>query len=494
MRLPLGRSLVPLLLLSLAACAAHDKAGDKAAALGDWKAAVAEYRQAVADKPDDPALKQKLAEARGQALAESAGKAQACRVQGQWDCVLAETDFALSLDPTSVALASQRQEAAHAVARSKVAQAEDQLARGALGPASQLLGEARQLSQARDVDEAARGAERRWVAAARPEVERLRAARRYQEAVALATTAAGYDPAVRPYLDALNREYEGFRGAEHDRLVAEGQQALDRGAWADAAARFKAAQAARPDDRARAAERYAGLAQQGDQAVERGDYRAAARAYQDAVALQVERNGYAAAQLARVAIRPWAVRIRGVLVDPARPDGTPWIGPPSAALNRAGRELARLGGGKVDGPVLLAVNAVPRDNRPALLVEVVLPDGRRLVAPAQYGPYLTLDAGVVVAANGFDRRQLVVRVVHQEPGGPAEPVGEVRVTIGDLIARDHGTLSAPPVLGVELSASPADGMTEGSSTGLQPVAEAAQPVRAPGAPALPLRPAVPGAR
>ncbi|HET9552728.1 MAG TPA: hypothetical protein VFP50_07150 [Anaeromyxobacteraceae bacterium] len=487
----LQRSLLPLLLLTLAACAAHDKAGDKAAALGDWKAAVGEYRQAVADKPDDPVLKQKYAEARAQALTDSAGKAQACRVQGAWDCVLAETDFALTLDPSNVALASQRQEAAHAVARSKVAQAEDQIARGSLSGAAQLLGDARKLSPTRDVEDAARGAERRWVAAARPEVERLRAAKRYQEAVALATTAAGYDPAVKPYLEGLNREYEGFRAAEHDRLVAEGERALERGAWADAAASFKAAQAARPDERAKALERYAGLALQGDQAVEKGDFRTAARAYQDAVALKVERNGYAAAQLARVAIKPWGVRIRGVLVDPARPDGTPWIGPPSAKLNRAGRQLAALAGGKVDGRVLLAVNDVPRDNRPALVVEVVLPDGRRLSAPAQYGPYLSLDAGVVVAANGFDRRQLLVRVVHQEAGGVAEPVGEVAVPVGELIASGARTYAAAPVLGVELTAEPADGAVEGSSTGLKPVAE---PVRA--APGLPpsVRPAVPTAR
>ncbi len=41
----------------LAACAAHEKAGDRAAALGDWKSAYTAYRAALAEEPDNPEVK-----------------------------------------------------------------------------------------------------------------------------------------------------------------------------------------------------------------------------------------------------------------------------------------------------------------------------------------------------------------------------------------------------------------------------------------------------
>jgi hypothetical protein len=478
--LPL-RTLAAALLLTLAACAAHDKAGDKAAAVGDWKTAYVEYRQAMADDEKNPQLKARFEEARQKALAQASAQARACAAQQGWECALNEAQFALGIEPANLDLGHLRTEAAHHVALARVRAAEGELARGNLQASQGLLVEARKLASDRAVDDA----EQRWVGAAMGEADRLRAARRYPEALALVQAAAGYDPSLRPQLDRLGREYEAFREAEFTRLSGEGERAMAQGAWSEAAARFRAAQAARPDERVRALERYCALVLQGDQAVTRADYAAATGAYREAAGLRVDRSGYADAQLARVAVRPWAVKVRGVLIDPVRPDGTPWRGGPSARLNRAARVLAAGAGAGLDARLLRAVGDVPRENRASFLVEVVLPDGRRFTSTVRDGPYFTLDASFVVAANGFDRRRVTLRVVQQEPGRPAERVGEISVGLGELIGRSTGTVSAPPVLAMELQVDPAEGAVEGGGRGFALVAETRPPPPPPAAQAPP---------
>ncbi len=460
-------------LLALAGCAAHDKAGDKAAAVGDWKTAYVEYRQAVADDEKNPALRARFEEARAKALDLSGRQARACAAQGQWDCALAEADFALSIEPGQAELAGLRRDAARSVALERVRQAEGETSRGGLTQARNLLAEARRLSSDRAVDEAARAAERRWTVAAAAEAEKLRAARRFPEAVGLLETAAGFDPSLRPQLERAQREWAAFRDAEFNRLMAEGDRALASGAFTEAASRFRAAQASRPDERAKGMERYANLCAQGEQAIARGDFGQAERTYREAAGLRVDR-GFAEAQLGRVAVRPWAVTVRGVLIDPVRPDGTPWIGPPSARLNSVARTLAALGPG-VDARVLRAANDVPRDNRPALVVEVVYPDGRRLASAPYDGPFFTADATFILAANGFDQRRVTLRVLHQERSRPATLVGEVHLPVGELLSRPFSALAQAPLLAVELSVTPSDGAPEGAARGFAPVVEPPRP-------------------
>jgi hypothetical protein len=471
------------LLLSTSACVAHDRAGDKAAAVGDWKTAYLEYRQAVSDEPGDTALRRRFAEARERALAQSTGQARACAAQQRWDCVLSEADFALAIDGTDVELARLRATAARAAALARVQGAEEALARGDLRGAQGQLVEARRLSTDPAVAEAARPVERRWVAAAMAEAGQLQRARRYPEAIALAQAAAGLDASARPELERLTAEFETWRDAEHDRLAAEGEAALGRKAWADAAARLRAAQAMRPDQRARALEQYADLVGGGDEAVERGDWRSATRAYEEAVRLGVERTGYAATQLDRVMVRPRAIRIRSVLIEPLRPDGTPWVGPPGRRLEHLSRELTqemyRLPPGRVTSGMLLLLERIPRENRPTQQLVVTLPDGRRLATPPRREIYATLDAVVVVLANQLDRRHLLVEVVHGDPGGAQERIGGVDIAMGELVTRGNVALAGPPVLGLELSAEPAGGLPEGSAAGLLPLAPPGAPPRRP---------------
>jgi tetratricopeptide (TPR) repeat protein len=475
MRSPALRTLAAALLLSLAACAAHEKTADKAAAIGDWKTAYVHYRQALADDEKNPQLKARYEEARQKALAQASGQARACAAQQDWGCALDEAQFALSIEPANLELGNLRSEAAHYVALSKVKAAEGELARGNLQGAHGLLVEARRLASDGAVDQAADAVERRFVGAATGEAERLRQARRYPEAIGLMTAAVGYDPSLRPQLDRLDREYQGFKASEFLRLAQEGDQLMARGAWAEAQGRYRAALNMKSDERVKAAERYCTLVVQGDQAAARGDYPAATSAYRDAAALRVDRSGYADAQLARVAVRPWAVTVRGVLVDPVRPDGLPWVGQPNRYVAQAARDLAAGAGRGVDARLLRIVADVPGSNRPRLTVEAVLPDGRRFGSAVREGPYFNLDASFVVMANGFDKRRLTLRVMHQPQGGAPEMVGELSVTVGELIGRPTGSVSAPPILAMELQVAPADGAQEGPGRGFSPIADAPRP-------------------
>ncbi len=471
---PTPRALAAVLLV-LAACAAHDKAGDRAAAVGDWKAAVMEYRQAVADKPDDPVLRQKFADAKAQALATGTAQARTCAAQANWSCALAEADFILQLDPANPEMAELKRAAGKSVALSQVAQAVDLTGRGQLKEAADLLGRAGQLSADPQVVAAIGQASRGWVRAAVPEADRLRAQRRYPEAIALLGAAAAYDASVRPRLDATQREYDAYRAAEHDRLVAEGEAALRASAWADAAARFKAAQQMRPDDRARALEQYATALLAGDQAVARADYAAATQAYQAAASLNVDASGYARAQLARVQIRPWAISIRSVFVQPLRPDGTPWVGPPSRAVMRAARALTEVLGSGSRTTLQIVLASIPPENLPAVGVEVTTPDGRRLGTEVRRQLQTDPNGTVIVATNAFDRRRMAFRVFIQDETRQ-ETLGTFEASVAELVGKPSTAFQSPAVQEVVLTAAPVEGATAGTFSNLVPL-DAAQPAR-----------------
>jgi tetratricopeptide (TPR) repeat protein len=468
------RLFLSLALLLLAACVAHDKAGDRAASVGDWKSAYGEYRQAVQDKPDDPVLRQKLAEARVQALAWSTSRARACAAQESWDCALVEADFVLSVDAGNVEMASLRRTAADAVAQGRVSEARAQIARGQLGPAADGIRAGLQLSSAPPVVSAARAAIAEWERAAIPQSDQLRAARRWPEAIALLQAGVSIDPTLQPRLDAAAREYEAWRTAEHDRLIAEGVAFGEAGRWAEAADRFHAAQELRPDPRARALERYARLVVAGDQAIAGRDWAGATRAFQEAAALDVDRTGYARAQLARVTLRPYAIRVKSVLVTPLRPDGMPWVGPRTPGIERAQSVVARAWGRPVGGDVVLALDRVPPVNRPAVAVELALPDGRRLTTSPARSLLVAPEAVVVIATNGFDPRRIGFRILHRHASGAEESIAFGELGVADLVARRAVVVQDRAGL-LEVTADPADGAVDGTFSNLYPVAPGGPP-------------------
>lgn len=468
-----------LLLLSctllVSGCMAHDKAGDQAAALGDWKTAYVNYREALADAPTDPKLKEKYDRARAEALKASTSAARGCMARREWACAVNEAEFALSIDGGNAELSAIRRDAGLEQALLQVEQARGQVSRGQLRQAEATLRDAQRLSNEPKVLQAISQAAGGLVTAAVAESDRLRAARQFPEALAMLQLALPYEGSLRDRIEAVKREQAAFLRAEHDRLMVEGEELLARNAWNDAAARFQAANAAMADERAKAAERYARLAPTADAAVERGDWQAATRGYQAMVDLRVERNGYAAAQLGRVTIRPWAIRFRSVLVTPLRPDGVPWVGRPSRAVVRVANEVVRLGGGSLSVPFLLMLNQLPQENQPNVAIEVTSPGGPPLLSQPHRGLYSTLGASVVVGANAFERRKVLVRVFHDPRGAPPETMGVIEVPIGELVARGKLVVQAESVPALELTAEPADGVAIGSFSDLVPAQQPPQP-------------------
>jgi tetratricopeptide (TPR) repeat protein len=464
-----------VLAVTLSACMAHDKSGDRAAAVGDWKAAYTEYRQALADEPNDPKMKEKYERARAEALRASTAAARGCLARRDWGCAVGEADFVLSIEPGNTELSEVRRNAGRELALAEVERARAQVAQGQLRQADATIRNAQRLSNDPKVQQSLSQVSGALVTAAVADADRRRAVRQFPEALAVLQLALPYEPALRDRIEGVKQEQAAFLRAEHDRFMAEGEQLLGRNAWGEAAARFNAAQAAMPDDRARAAEQYARLAMGADAAVERGDWPAATRGYQEMVELRVERNGYAAAQLGRVTVRPWAVRIRSVLVSPLRPDGVPWVGPPRKAVVRIASELARLAGAPPNAPFLMMLNQVPRENQPTVVVEVTAPGAQPLLTAPHRGLYTSLASMVVVGANAFERRRVSFRVLHAEPGGVVEDMGLVEVPIGELVARGRATLQSETVAALELSVEPADGVPLGSFNDLTPVPVAPPP-------------------
>lgn len=451
----LGRPLL-LALALLASCAAHEKSGDSAAAVGDWRRAVLEYRSAVQSTPDDPALRKKFDEARTQALASSTQRARLCASQGDFECALDEADFVAGLDPAAGAsLASLRADAARQVALLRVRDAQGAVARGDLDRAGAALRAARELSSAPDVAQAVRHAGASYAASAATSAESLRQARRYPEAVKVLADAVEFDQALSPRLAALRAEQEAFRTAEHDRLVVEAEGALGQRSWLDAADRLRAAQGFRPDQRAAGLEAYARAMGSGDAAVARADYRGAERAYRQAGETGLDRGGLAAAALDAVIIRPLTVRLTSVLVHPFRPDGTPWAGGLSPELFRLAGAIANAAG--LDRRSALARTAdvadlVPTANRPNLVLQVTLPGGRLLETVPQRALAYRPGSTVTLATNTYDRRELVVRVVQREPGAPDALVGAVQIPLGALATERRAALRDGSIASLELTA------------------------------------------
>jgi len=462
--------LLLVLAFALAACVAHDKSGDRAAALGDWKSAYVEYRQALADAPTDPKLKEKYDRARAEALRTSIAEARGCAARRDWGCAVGEADFALSIDGSNAEMSALRRDAGREQALVQVERARAQVAQGQLRQADGTLKDAQRLSNDPRVLQGVSQVAGGLVTAAVAESDRQRASRQYGEALAVLQLALPYEAGLRDRIELVKREQAAFLRAEHDRLMAEGEVLLNRSAWSEAATRFQAAGAAMPDERARASERYARLAISSGAAVERGDWPAATRGYQEMIDLRVEKNGFAATQLGRVTVRPWAIRIRSVLVTPLRPDGVPWVGPPSRTVVKIANEVVRVGGSTLTVPFMVLLNQLPRENQPSVVIEVTAPGSTPLLTPRHRGLYNTLTSSVIVGANGFERRTVRFRVFHAERNGVVEDMGVIEAPIGELISRGKLVLQSESVPALELSAEPAPGVPLGSVTDLSPAA------------------------
>jgi tetratricopeptide (TPR) repeat protein len=308
------------------------------------------------------------------------------------------------------------------------------------------------------------------------DAEQLLATQQYPQAVELLSWAAAVDGGVRPRLDAVRAEHERWIDAQYEAAAREGDELLSGRRFAEAQARYETALQFRRGGRAEPLARYARALAAGELAVQRRDWPAATAAYDEAIRSGQDANGYAAAELERVRIRPYALRVRTVAVKPFRADGSPWAGERGRGFDRLVGRLASAaldGYGRRDAAMDL-YDALPHENRPSLVATLVLADGRRFATPPQKAIRARFESTVVFLANAYDDRPILLRVEHQDARGAVE-VGAVTFRLvdaldGRLELADRGVVAA------RVAAEPSP-LQDGSLQGFAPVAApAAVPV------------------
>lgn len=442
-RSPLLLSAVAFLFLG---CVAHEKVADKAALTGDWKTAEREYAQALRGNPKDKAAVQaKWQDARARAIEGAQRKAQACSVGQDWECAYGEAQYVLALDPGDASMAALKRDAAREVGHLRIRRAGEELQRGQLPYAMELVESVRGITSDPGVEAEARRFVPVVTRAAVADADRFRAARQYPQAIDLLTRAARLDANLTPRLQAAQAEFEGWKDAEAERLTREGDGLLGGRRFAEAHARYQQALAIRPQWRAAPLARYAALLAEGEEAIGRRDFPRAERVYREAVQSPVE-TGYAREALERVQLRTYAVELRFVKVRPGGPQGP-------------------------------------------IVVTILLPDGRSVqTAPQRAGRRAHFDARFVVAANAYDDRAVSARVFRlPEREGANDPpfdLGTVRFALSDLLGRGALTLENGVVDEARFEIAPTP-LPAGALSGLVPVSAAAAPPSPPSPPPPP---------
>jgi hypothetical protein len=467
----MSRRLLPLALALLAACGSHRKAGDRAAAVGDWKIAEREYAEALRGDPGSAELRARHQEARERALAGAAARARACAAASDWECAFGESDYAVGLDPGNAELAVLRRDAGRGAARLRLRRAEDAAGRRDWAGGLALLAQARAATEDPALDAEARRVQPALVRGAVEDAERHRAAQRYPQALELLGLAAAVDGGVRPRLEAVRAEDQRHRDAEYERLTRAGDGLLAQRRFAEAQSSYEAALQARPGGRAAGLARYAGQLRAGESAVQAKDWSRAARAYEAALQAGPDRDGFAAAQLERVRPRPYAIRLRSVLLWPSRPDGRPWAGRWSRTFDAVlvgarlvGRDAVARGDPEAVRVATEVAAGVPSENQPVLVATLELPGNRRVSTAPRQGVFLPLDAVAVVTANGFDERLVTFRV-QQRDGATQRDLGLVTLPLGELVSRRRIAAGAESVARLEVDVSPSD-LPDGALAGL----------------------------
>ncbi|WP_164009289.1 hypothetical protein [Pyxidicoccus trucidator] len=461
----------------LAACASAEKAGDRAAAVGDWKSAYSAYRQAVANDPDSQELKAKFEEARTLALEDSKKRARACEQVEDWNCALAESDFALSIDGGNADIASFRMRAATRVAFGMLDGAAEQARSGQFHKAVEEMQRATQLSQAPEVKTRAEDVRRHIVTNGRARADGFRQERNLLAAHELAQLVAGLDGSLAGWAQGIAAEYEQWVTVEYERLAREGDAARVHHDWPLAQERYREALSLRPGGRAAPLEEYVRHVSGAEQQLVHRDWNRAADAYRSALRTGQD-DGYATQQLERVELRPYRVSLRSVLVVPTRPDGNPWVGAANPLFTRLAQKLTQLAARRGMSDVLLELaTALPRENQPQLRVEALLPDGTRLTTPQSTGIYTGFNSEFVALANDFDEQRITFQVFMDDPRG-SELMGSVDVPVRELAGRRDVILDSRSVIALKLSTARGDGREPGSFLGMARV----QPMPPPGTP------------
>lgn len=466
------RILISVLSLSLFACAAPEKSGDRAAATGDWKTAEAYYAQALRAEPQNPERKQKWQNARDQALTASMAHARTCAMSQDWECAYGESDYAHRLDTGNAEIAGFRVDAARNVGAQRVRRAHEAGTRRDFKTAFDLLARAREVTPDPAVHAEAARAQPAIVQAAAQEAQRYRQTQQYDQAIELLVSVEKVDGSVRPLLDQVRLEQDRFLQAQYDRVAKEGDALLRDRRFSEAADRYEAALKVKAGGRAQPLARYARALATADTAVRAREWAKASAAYEEAVKSGADHSGYAAAELDRVRLRSYAVRIDSVLVKPIRSDGSPWAGARSRGFDKIIGLIAAAALDQRQGPAsqmtLQLYEALPDENRPNLVAVIELPDGRRFASTPRTAIFTRIDGSVVVSTNAFDERALTVRVYHQDATtGTRADVGAASFRLSDLVAKRALALADGSIVELRVSGEPSP-LQEGALSGLAP--------------------------
>lgn len=448
--------------LTLAACVAHEKAGDSAAAVGDWKSAYNHYRQALAEKPDTPGLKDKHDQARNSAVAEAWDRAQGCEATGDWRCAYDEAEFVRSLNPLHNDAIALRGRASTQLAIAEVNQARVAAGAGKFQEAIAILNKARSSTQDPAVQKQAGIVQQEVVNGANLEADRLRKNQQYNESIALYELLAGLDGKYREAVRAVTEEREQHLVAAYEAEARRGDEALHNNDFRAAHAAYIDAEKLRPHGRAEPLLKYTAALIAADDAVTARNWPNAERALRDAVNTGKD-DGRAAEMLERVKIRTYKVALRSVLLKPTRLDGSTWIGNTTPLFFRISQQIANALQKNNYERAIANTMDLPYENRPNLKVFVDFPDGMRLETPARQGGYGLFDGEFTVSGNGFDETTRITFRVVQEKG--LEEIGRLEVSLKDLISHRDFSARSQTIAQLRLLTEPAEGRHPGAFAG-----------------------------
>jgi len=480
---PTVLALLPITLLL--ACASAQKAGDQAAATGDWKTAEANYAAVLREDPNDPGKRARWQAARQQALQDALARNRACQVSQDWECALGEAEYLARHEPGSADYAALRAQAGRQAGLLRLRRAGEAAQRQDHRAAFELLAQARAASVEPAVEAEAARLQPTIVSGAVQAAMQLRAQQQYPQALELLSSAAALDGGVRPTLDQVRGEHDRWLEGRYQAQADQGDALLGQRRFAEAARAYENAIALKRGGRAEPLARYARALHSGETAVQRRDWPAATRAYDDAVKSGMDaHSGYARQQLERVQPRSYAIRVRSALVRPIRPDGSPWTGNAGPGYQRVVGLLANValdGQGRRTVAGIDLYDALPHENRPSLTATLTLPDGRQFATAPQTALRARFESLVVLSTSALDDRPLAVRITHTDPRGTVE-VGAVNVPVADLLKGGELVLADRAVVELRLVAE-RSGQSDGSVQGFAPVARPGSVAPAPPRPA-----------
>jgi hypothetical protein len=503
---------IALTLMALAlvtGCVNRMKAGDQAAAMGNWKAAYANYALAVQKDPNDPALKQKLEEARVGAHNQAMQQGNAFIQQGNFEGAVKEAVYAEGLKHDLAAATNLKLQAYRGWAASDLDLAQTAVARQDYQAALTHVEQAKTHAAAASdpgLQSRVDGMQRQISNQATQRVRQLQRQAKQRgadtptllnEALAILDALARAGAPNEALANQVGADYDNWRRREVQRLQAVGQRAAQKRQWQQAADAWRQAAELSPEPRIQADLAFANAMVAGSTAASQGNYEAAAQAFRDAIATGRDSQGFAAEELELVEIRPYRFKLLSVLVRPVRPDGRPWSGPKNKNLGKirwkgVGRIYSHGGRvrqgqrgrnqpdhrretGRIQARNQKSIRRVPQANVPNVKVYVTLPDGRQLATDTRKGIYTSYDASFVMMTNYYDQSSVTVRVVHVEGNGTETDIGAVILPIQGLLYGDP--IETPQsLMALELYVEPSKPAQAGSVTGLTPLASApAQP-------------------